>query len=226
MNAADKIGTAESILGGQSRYTPKTDEAREQATVNVLRQASFEIEGLRREIDRLRPDAEAYRRIGQMLDLMHRGNERDRAGYGEDCVWRLNVEIERREDAMRQAKRDENRRNYNAGYNEDDDRGDTSDFGEERDDIRKTNEDVKMRDMTEDERAKLREALADMIPPPAQPTAAETVVEPKREPDDRETMRQMLARETLDTSAIQPADREIVRPRAAIEPEAPFPRAG
>lgn len=58
---------------------------RNQDIVDMIERCIAEVEGLRRENDRLRPKAEAYDAIAAILGLLPHPPQ----GYGEDIVWRL-----------------------------------------------------------------------------------------------------------------------------------------
>lgn len=59
-------------------------------TIDMIQRCIEEIETQRREIDRLRPKAEAYEAITSILGLLPQRAQ----GYGEDIVWRLRKQIE------------------------------------------------------------------------------------------------------------------------------------
>lgn len=58
-------------------------------TADMIQRCIEEIEGQRREIATLRPRAEAYTTITQILGLLPQPSQ----GYGEDLVWRLKREL-------------------------------------------------------------------------------------------------------------------------------------
>ncbi|HKY80626.1 MAG TPA: hypothetical protein VJM09_04055 [Sphingobium sp.] len=59
-------------------------------TIDMIQHCIEEIETLRREIDQLRPKAEAYGAITAILGLL----PQTARGYGADIVWRLRKQIE------------------------------------------------------------------------------------------------------------------------------------
>ncbi|MDE2022101.1 MAG: hypothetical protein KGI71_04320 [Patescibacteria group bacterium] len=56
----------------------------------MMQRSIAEIEMLRREVGQLRPQAEAYQAITQILSLLPQKSQ----GYGEDLVWKLRKRIE------------------------------------------------------------------------------------------------------------------------------------
>jgi PHD/YefM family antitoxin component YafN of YafNO toxin-antitoxin module len=58
-----------SINSGEGTYMP-TDITNGEAA-NIFDQARFEIEELQREVERLRPDADAYRVLAKLIDALH-----------------------------------------------------------------------------------------------------------------------------------------------------------
>lgn len=67
--------------------------------IEMMQRCKHEIASLRREIDRLRPKAEAYESIAQVLALLPRGSQ----GMGEDLVWTLDKRIREIEQSMANA---------------------------------------------------------------------------------------------------------------------------
>lgn len=59
-------------------------------TIDMIHRCIEEIEMQRREIDRLRPKAEAYDAITVILGLLSKPPQ----GYGEDIVWRLRKQLD------------------------------------------------------------------------------------------------------------------------------------
>lgn len=57
--------------------------------IEMMQRCKIEIVSLRAEIDRLRPKAEAYDDISQILSLLPRRSQ----GMGEDVVWTLDKRI-------------------------------------------------------------------------------------------------------------------------------------
>lgn len=57
--------------------------------LDMMRRCRDEIMSLRREVERLAPKAEAYDRIGAILNLLPRPS----TGHGEDLAWRLEKRI-------------------------------------------------------------------------------------------------------------------------------------
>lgn len=57
--------------------------------IEMMNRCRNEIVTLRREIERLAPKAEAYDRIGAILNLLPKPS----IGYGEDVVWQLEKRI-------------------------------------------------------------------------------------------------------------------------------------
>lgn len=62
-----------------------------QEAVEMMRRCAAEIVGLRREVEHLRPLAEAYENIAKLLSLLP---DTSRRAMSEDIVWQLNRRIE------------------------------------------------------------------------------------------------------------------------------------
>jgi hypothetical protein len=77
--------------------------------VQMMRRCLETIEEQRARIAYLAPKAEAYDRIGALLDLTSAGN-RQLVGAGEDVAWQLRREIETAEERMREEKRGQDTR--------------------------------------------------------------------------------------------------------------------
>lgn len=65
-------------------------------TIEMMQRCAEEISGLRAQVAALRPKAEAFDAIQQVLGLLPRRSE----GMGEDLVWRLKKAIEEEKRAL------------------------------------------------------------------------------------------------------------------------------
>jgi hypothetical protein len=73
--------------------------------IDMMERCMGEITSLRREVDELRPKADAYDSIKQILGMMPSRS----IGMGEDLVWRLKKRIEQTKDEMKRQDAQTNR---------------------------------------------------------------------------------------------------------------------
>lgn len=70
--------------------------------IEMMERCKLEIRDLRAQVERLRPKAEAYDNIAQILRYLPQPSQ----GFGEDMVWKLDQRINQIKEAARAAAKD------------------------------------------------------------------------------------------------------------------------